>query len=388
MSWTLLELSPDATADVYHDQFSLSATDLGLAGCSVQLRTLRGGLRDGVQLLTVDNGRMRVAILPQRGMNLWKAWLGDWTIGWNSPVHGPVNPRCVPLFDPNGLGWLEGFDELLTRCGLLSNGAPQFNKQGQLEYPLHGRIANLPAHRVVVQVDPDSKDIVVTGVVDECRFHFQKLRLTSTLRTRPGEAGFRLTDEVTNLSGGPGEMELVYHTNFGPPLLGPGARVLVPLRRMMPRDSEAVKGVDKWDTYGEPAPGGEQVYFFQLLSGPNNRSQALLRSAAGDRGVSLRFSTAELPCFTLWKDTRQLADGYVTGLEPGTNYPNPRGFESEHGRVRQMKPGETLRFEFAIEAHPDKPSVVQAEAEIERLQAIAHPEINKTPQADWCAPEK
>ena len=32
-------------------------------------------------------------------------------------------------------------------------------------------------------------------------------------------------DQVTNLSDVPQEMELLYHTNFGTPLLGAGARV-------------------------------------------------------------------------------------------------------------------------------------------------------------------
>jgi galactose mutarotase-like enzyme len=316
-------------------------------------------------------------------MNLWKAWLGDWTIGWDSPMRGPVHPRFVPIFDPSGLGWLEGFDELLTHCGLLSNGAPQFDERGKLEYPLHGRIANLPAHRVVVEADAESGEIAVTGVVDECRFHFHKLRLTSTLRTRPGEPGVRIIDEVTNLSASPGEMQLLYHTNFGPPLLEPGSRVVAPVRRMMPRDAVAVPGVGHWDQFGEPFIGDEECYFFQLLSDKDNRTHTLLRNAAGDRGVSLRFSTAELPCFTLWKNPRPKQDGYVTGLEPGTNFPNVRSFEAEQGRVRKLRPGETVRFELALEAHGDKASVAEAERAIARLQSLAPPEICDTPQSDW-----
>ncbi|HEX3999802.1 MAG TPA: aldose 1-epimerase family protein [Pirellulales bacterium] len=382
-TWTLIDLSPDTTADIHRDACLLSATELGLPGCSVSLKTLRGGLRDGVELLTIDNGRFRVGLLPQRGMNLWKAWLGDWAIGWDSPARGPVHPRFVPVFDPGGLGWLEGFDELLSRCGLLSNGAPQFDARGTLEYPLHGRIANLPAHRLVVQSDSESGELAVTGVVDECRFHFHKLRLTSTLRTCPGEPGVRLTDEVTNLSASPGEMQLLYHTNFGPPLLEPGSRIIAPVRRMMPRDAAAARGLDEWDRFGEPHPGGEQCYYFQLLAEPDHRSRVLLRNAAGDRGVNLRFSTAELPCFTLWKNPPPRQDGYVTGLEPGTNFPNVRSFEAEHGRVRRLTPGETVRFEFAIEAHGDRASVAQAESAIERLQQLAPAEICSDPAPDW-----
>ena len=107
------------------------------------------------------------------------------SIGWKSPVRGPVHPSLVDLGEPSGLGWLDGFDELFVRCGLESNGAPEFDeKTGRLKYPLHGRIGNKPAHHVEVSVDGDSGEIKVTGVVEESRFHFLKLRMTATITTK------------------------------------------------------------------------------------------------------------------------------------------------------------------------------------------------------------
>jgi hypothetical protein len=382
--WTLLDLAQDPAADVVAPEQEITSAQLGLAGCRVQRQTLRGGLREGVELLTVDNGALRVALLPQRGMGLWKAWLGDLALGWNSPVRGPVHPGFVPIGEPSGLGWLDGFDELLCRCGLWSNGPPEYDSRGVLLHPVHGRIANLPAHRLVVEADAETGELSVTGVVDECRFHFHKLRLKSTLITRPGEPGVRIVDEVTNLSGNPGQMQLLYHINFGPPLLGPGARVSAAVRRMMPRDAGAVGGLSHWSRYGEPQAGAaEECYFFQLLGGADGRTRTLLHNAVGDRGVSLRFSTVQLPCFTLWKNSPAREDGYVTGLEPGANFPNPRSFEERQGRVRQLAPGETARFELAIEAHGDAQSVARAEAEIADLQAASAPEICKSPQPGW-----
>ena len=118
-SWTLLD------ADRHdHQAISLGSSDTGIADTAVQFRRLQGGLSDGVDWLEVDNGRLRTVLLPTRGMGIWKAWLGDWEIGWKSPVRGPVHPKYVPIADPSGLGWLDGFDELLCRCGLSSNGAP------------------------------------------------------------------------------------------------------------------------------------------------------------------------------------------------------------------------------------------------------------------------
>jgi len=383
-TWPLLNLPADITADVAAERPLPNGAALGLPGCAVKRRTLRGGLRDGVDLVELDNGRLRVAVLPQRGMGLWKAWLGDWPIGWNSPIRGPVHPRFVPIAEPSGLGWLDGFDELLCRCGLWSNGAPEFDDRGTLIHPLHGRVANLPAHYLAIEADRGAGELSLVGIVDECRFHFHKLRLTSRLTLRPGEAGFRIVDEVTNLSGSPSEMQLLYHINFGSPLLEAGARVVAPVRRVMPRDARAVPGARNWDRYGPPRAGAEEeVYYSQLLAGPDGWTQAVLRNAAGDRGVSIRFSTAELPCFTLWKNSTSPEDGYLTGLEPGVNFPNRRSFESSQSRVRRLAPGETVRFELAIEVRPDAAAVAEAEAAIGALQRSAKPEVCLQPRPGW-----
>ncbi len=88
-------------------------------------------------------------------MGLWKANLDGLDCSWRSPVEGPIHPQFVPLAEPNGLGWLDGFDELLVRCGLQSFGAPDFNDKGQLKYPLHGRIGNQPAVNWSVHLDAD-----------------------------------------------------------------------------------------------------------------------------------------------------------------------------------------------------------------------------------------
>ena len=84
-----------------------------------------------------------------------------------------MHPSLVNLGEPSGLGWLDGFDEMLARCGLESNGAPDFDEEtNQLKHPLHGRIANRPAHEVTLTIDTDKKEMTLVGVVEETRFHF------------------------------------------------------------------------------------------------------------------------------------------------------------------------------------------------------------------------
>ncbi|REJ70474.1 MAG: DUF4432 family protein [Planctomycetota bacterium] len=382
--WTLL----DTSDDTYAGPLDIVPADIegSTADFRVSLRTLRGGLRDGVDVLLVESGEVRVALLPTRGMGVWKAWHGEVELGWRSPVRGPVHPKFVPLRDPSGLGWLDGFDELIVRCGLESNGAPEFDEAGRLVYPLHGRIANLPARRVELSVDGESGEVTVTGVVDEVRFLFQKLRLTTTVVVSPERCGFAIEDRVENLSADPAGMQLLYHCNFGPPLLSDGSQVVLPVAEMTPRDDHAATGLTAWDTYAGPSPGmSEQVYFFDLHADADGHTQALLENNEAAIGASLHFNTRQLPCFSLWKNTQAVVDGYVTGLEPGTNYPNPRSHEDAHGRVVELAPGESRGFSLALEFHPDEAALVAARAAIAKLQAGGKPQIHPAPVPGWTA---
>ncbi len=381
-TWTLTDVSND----LHTESLNVGPGDVGgsAKGYSVRKRTLSGGLRNGVNVVEVDNGALKFTILPDRGMGLWRASMGDLQLGWKSPVQGPVSPQYVNLWEPGGIGWLSGFDELLSRCGLESNGAPDYDKEGKLKFPLHGKIANLPAHQLSLSIDGESGEISVTGIVDEARMYHNKLRLKSTVSTKVGQPTVTVVDEVTNISQEPGELQLLYHVNFGQPLLDPGSRVNLPAKTVVPRDPRAVEGIAKWDVYGNEEPGyAEQVYFFDLQSAADGRTQTLLRNAHGTQGVSLHFSKKQLPCFTLWKSTQAASDGYVTGLEPSVNFPNPRSYEAEQGRVVKLKPGQTLKFELTIEAHPTADSVAAAEKAVAAIAGSRMAKVYEKPMPGW-----
>jgi hypothetical protein len=369
-------------------QRSFSPKDFGASGdWQIRCSRLRGGLSDGVDTIEVVAGKLSFTVLPTRGMSLWRARVGDFDIGWKSPVRGPVHPAFVDLGEPSGLGWLDGFDELLVRCGLESNGAPEHDEQtGRLKYPLHGRIGNRPAHSVFVGFDAQIGDIVVTGVVEESRFHFFKLRMTSTYRVKPGTHQIAIRDEIENFSASPAEMQMLYHVNFGPPLLDAGARVVGPFKTVVPRNDHAAASVKSWDSYQAAEPGfQEQVYFTDLLAGDDGRTRTLLKNAHGTRGVSLVYAPKQLPCFSLWKNTTSEQDGCVTGLEPGTNYPNPRSFEGEQGRVVKLAPGGKTAFNLALDLHATADEVAMAEQAIAKIAGGKTPTLHDRPLPKWCA---
>jgi hypothetical protein len=310
---------------------------------------------------------------------------GGVELGWQSPVHGPVHPRFVPLAEPSGLGWLDGFDELVARCGLVSNGAPDVDASGRLLHGLHGRIANLPAHHLDVTLDEAAGSITLTGAVDETRFLCHALRMTTSLTLHADRHRVSWTDCVKNISDRPATMQLLYHVNFGPPLLGPGSELVAAIEELAPRDAAAVADVPTWNRYVSPQGGrGEQVHFARVRPGADGLAAAMLVGPEGRNAATLSWRADTLPCFTLWKNQGGLADGYVTGLEPGTNFPNPRSFEESQGRVVPVAPGETVRFDLAIE-HLSA-SAIDAERRRITGPVAPVPAIHAQPKAGWSRP--
>jgi hypothetical protein len=256
-----------------------------------------------------------------------------------------------------------------------------------MAFGLHGRIANIPASFVAVHVDPEPPhEITIEGHVEEARLFGPQLRLETRYATVPGSNRLVVRDEIVNLKDQPAECQLLYHWNFGPPFLDEGARFAAPIRSVAPRDARAQEGIDAHDRYAGPEPGyAEQAYFYDLAAGEaGGATLAMLRNQAGDKAVVLRFRKDQLPAFTLWKNTAGLRDGYVTGLEPATNYPNPRPFEQARGRVVTLPPGGRYVAETALEVLATADEIAAVLGEIERLQGGAPTTIHSRPVEPFC----
>src|SRR5262249_34904257 len=124
---------------------------------------LHGGKQEGVDVIVVDNGKLQIAVCPTRGMGILWATLGDVRLGWDSPVKETVHPQYVNLQSRGGLGWLEGFNEFMCRCGLEWSGHPGTDEfvnnvgdKAKMDLTLHGKVANLPASEVQVVVQQES----------------------------------------------------------------------------------------------------------------------------------------------------------------------------------------------------------------------------------------
>src|SRR5262245_31583776 len=97
---------------IHLDSWQLTARDVetnSTARWSVRKRTLHGGKQEGVDIITVENGKLTYTVIPTRGMSILQAELADVRLGWDSPVREVVHPNLINLQSRGGLGWLEGF---------------------------------------------------------------------------------------------------------------------------------------------------------------------------------------------------------------------------------------------------------------------------------------
>src|SRR5262249_14286371 len=266
----LLVLAPGALGEPFKQELTSVANNVHIAAfditskeitpnCpvawSIRKFVLHGGRQDGSELIFIDNGSLQITLSPTRGMGVLSARLGDVRLGWDSPVKEVVHPTFMNLQARGGLGWLEGFNEWMVRCGLENNGQAGkdefINNMGDkatMDLTLHGKIANLPAQEVEVMVDREAPfRITILGVVHERMVFGPKLELATGVSTVPGSNTFRIQDVVTNRGAQPEEFQMLYHANFGKPLLEEGARFLAPVEKVTPFNANAARDVDKYN---------------------------------------------------------------------------------------------------------------------------------------------
>ena len=118
----------DATKGYRVASWQMVSSDLagyrGEAKWHIRKRILQGGKQEGVEIIEVDNGKLRFRVIPTRGMGILDVNLGDVRLGWDSPIKEVVHPKFINLESRGGLGWIEGFNEWMARCGLEYAGHP------------------------------------------------------------------------------------------------------------------------------------------------------------------------------------------------------------------------------------------------------------------------
>ncbi|QDY43905.1 aldose 1-epimerase family protein [Candidatus Pantoea soli] len=374
----------DAEAGTDKGNWQIDSKQLNASGqpFSIQQKVLHGGKQEGSKVLTITSEQgLTIALSPTRGMDLLQVNGHGVRLGWDSPVDEVVNPAYINLESRNGLGWLDGFNEMMVRCGYEWTGHP-VTKDGRI-YTLHGKAGNTPASKVEVTVDDKAPhEIRIRGLLKEHTFKKSNLETWTELRYIPGADAFTLHDVLTNKGDYPQDYQIIYHSNFGTPILEKDARFIAPLKSVSPFNDYAQKGLDNWNVYGAPQKDFDEMVFNLVpKADANGKTLAAVINSKGDKGASIEFDTHQLPMLTMWKNTDTLKQGYVTGIEPGTSYAYPVTIEKEQGRVKQLQPGQSTTFELTYTLLKDANAVSKAEQRVQQIQGEDKVSVEQKPIA-------
>jgi hypothetical protein len=316
---------------------------------SVRLGELADGRGRGVRVADCDTGGgLSFSVLLDRGMDIGAARYRGVPLAFqtNGGVAAPA------YYEPQGLGWLRTFHGgLLAGCGMTYAGAPTVDQGEALG--LHGRLNHLPAEGVWADAAwrGDEYELWVRGRMREAVMFGENVSCERRIWARLGERRLFLRDVVTNEGLKTTPHMMLYHCNFGFPLLAEGAQLLAPSRTVIPRDDVAAPTLAQHAVYEAPQPNyAECVYYHDMIAdGQGYVTMVLANRAFGGGkglGIYLKYRQAELPRFVQWKNV--CAGTYVTGLEPSNCWVEGRDKDRERGILQFLEPGEQREYLLEI----------------------------------------
>ena len=250
---------------------------------------------------------------------------------------------------PRGTEWLRSFPGgLLSTCGLTTAGVPSEDDGESLG--LHGSISNTPAESVNWSERWQGDDclLTVSGKVREASVHGPNMLLERTISTSLGSRSFSVHDVVENQGVRDSPLMVLYHFNFGFPLLTERSRIYAPSESPEPGNELSARSIDAWNRFEAPEKGAaERVYFHRMRPDPAGKVTVILvgDSDKPEFGVALSYDGRTLPEFVQWKMTG--ANHFVLGLEPANCRTLGRKEERHRGTLQMLSPGE--RSEFRLE---------------------------------------
>ncbi len=311
---------------------------------------LNDGPEKGVRAFDLKNGRnLEMTVLADRGMDISSVTFK----GKNMSFASKSGIRSPYLYQEDGVrGFLRQFNAgFLTTCGLTYAGAP--GRDGERELGLHGPYSNTPAGSVSAETVYHGDEAVLTlrGQVRESCVFGENMLLKRTLTLETERDRLHIHDEVENQGFLEEPLMLVYHINFGYPMLDAGARIYGSAEKIVPRDAIAEQGFSRYDVMEDPVVGREEECFFHVGHAAGEAFVMLHNEKIASACV-IRYDPEVFPLLCEWKCMR--AGDYALGLEPTTSGVLNRAVARKNGTLAHLKPGEKRVADISVEFTDDE----------------------------------
>ena len=316
-----------------------------LVGSSEQLIkarriSFRDGMADGVRAIELQNrDGLYVSCIEDQCLNIYDfsykgincAFLTKNGLISNRFFNGGTDEFCH--YWPAGM---------LYTCGLANVGEPVV--ENGVFHPQHGRIGMTSAKNVSIEYTDDA--VTVLGSVSDTLFCAHNLELVREIIFSKSGKEITVRDSVSNMEGIPTEMMLLYHCNFGYPLLAPGARMVKGKGDIVDVIGSALHPED-CDKVAEPHLNKEEeVYLHMNTPDTDGYGFAALINDELELGCYIKYKMDTLPYLVQWK--KFCEHDYAMGLEPSNCYILGREKERANGTLPVLEAYETRCFEVSI----------------------------------------
>lgn len=286
----------------------------GLA--DIRLLQVEDGPGRGQRLLAIRNAiGIGIEIALDRGFDISSATWRGINIGWNSANGLPWPPH--PIDAEEGIGFYRNLDGFLVTCGLDHIGGPSrtpadhyiHKHRREVFHPLHGRISSQRAALSGYGISWSEAEptIWAEGLVRQSAVFGENLVLRRRVELAVFGHEIRVLDRIENCGFRPTPHAILYHVNFGYPLLD---RHIEISGDICAKAAAAFNGEDK-------SPCADFVDYYQpteISPGQTTSVELLNRNLAGGTVVRLMFKQAELPSFGIWRAYQ--SGVYALALEP------------------------------------------------------------------------
>jgi hypothetical protein len=319
----------------------------------IETSVLDNGLGRGTRIAWINTGTgLRYKVVIDRAMDIADAFYNQYSLAWLSHS-GITSPQP---FSDKGIDWLRTFGGgLLTTCGLAHVGGPEKDQYG--ERGLHGEISNIPAEiESIIQPDPANgkPDMSITGIIKNATLFGPVFELKRTISGKLGSATIVIHDEVLNRGNRPAPHMMLYHCNFGWPLVDEGTDLLWN-GKWKPRFENVRNNIfNEAHPFRKcPAPmkehlaNGEDVGLIDIRSDANGKSVCGVYNSKINIALAMRFHKKQLPWLINWQHWGR--GEYVTGLEPSTHPLSGQAKAREEGTLLFIAPGEKMNYDLEIE---------------------------------------
>jgi len=303
------------------------------------------GKAKGMEAVEVKSGAGLVFhVLPERGMGIGEASFMGVNVAYMSKG-GYTSPEYMGA---NGASFARAYNGgLLYTCGLTQVGAEN-EDMGEHLYS-HGVAGGVKADNFSAVTDTTSGMPVmrVKGDIREARLFGENIVLTREITVNYGENTIYVNDTVKNEGYKTSPFMILYHCNFGYPLLSEEARVTVSESQPYPINSLTVGELDKYGEMIAPEDDYFERVYAHELKGESPKAYARISNKGLGIEATVHFNKNELPELLEWKSMS--SGDYALGLEPANCRVGGRAREREEGRLKYIEPGEIKHIGLKIE---------------------------------------